>query len=86
MTARQNVTDAPTVLAGITVDERYAIQNQGSSYVRVAVAGVAPDVATAPSFSVPPLGWLFVKAPSGESIWIWTPQGEASVVSYELAA
>lgn len=90
---RQDVTNTPTALAGITAGTRYAIQNQGLRDVRVKVATAAPatdaelaDAAVITGRSGNEIRGGIGQAEGGESIFVYTVNpGETSTVWYDEA-
>lgn len=78
----QDVTAAPTVLAGIVEDTQYSVQNLAPSPISLVVAAVAPGAGDR-AFSIEPLAFLYPTAAAGESIYIW---GSGEFVAYEESA
>lgn len=82
--AHQQVTYAPTALAGITADTRYFIRNEGGADIKVALGTTAPDSRTKDAVTVPQGGDIYPKPSSGESIYVWA-RVSFSDVYYEEA-
>lgn len=73
---------APTQVTGLAAGTTYIAQNVSRWPVQVfAVSGTdAPDLATAPSFRADPGQSITLLPVTGESIWVWSPNGTARVV------
>ena len=84
MTRRQNVTTAPTALAGTAEDTQYSIQNVGSHDVYLATASTAPAQGDA-AFIRRSREAVNMTPGTGESVYAWTAAG-TSAVAYEETA
>jgi len=78
----QDVTDAPTVLAGTEDDTFYSIQNVGDVRVNFRVSADAPDAGDR-SFYLNPGQTAESKHPSGSGIYAWAPHSRSAVVYEE---
>ena len=87
-TMKQTVTDTPTALDSVTEGTTYAIQNATrTTDVLVSVASTAPSVTDAAFVLTAAYGFLYAKASTGESIYIWhNSLDDDGMVIYEESA
>ena len=92
MVREVRVTAEPAAVAGLAVGTRYGLQNQGSVPVYADTDAAAPANSAAPGIELPPGPLLLgherlapwgVELKAGESLYLWTRQGEANVVWWE---
>ena len=77
-TESQGVTEIPTAIVGISEDTDYTFQNVGAQSVYIATADAAPEVGGS-AFILNPGQPIIMSAPSGESIFVWSKNGNSGV-------
>ena len=85
-TRTQAVDGDPTALVGLVAGQTYTVQNVtavAKSTVSLTLGTAAPDRQSRAMFVLPRHGFGYPTPLVGESVYVWTGDGEDAIVAYE---
>ena len=85
-TQQQAVNGTPTALVGLVAGQTYTVQNvtaSAKSIVSITLGTAAPDRQSRAMFILPRHGFGYPTPLVGESVFVWTGDGEDALVAYE---